>query len=88
MNIPELKKLAEAATPWHAGTYREFHAAANPAAIIALLDRIKELEDGLNAFLVGCEYRSIGGDKPAWHTKQMPSTAALDMARTLLEKSK
>ena len=90
MNTTQLRELAEAmkANPGSFKAKASFELAIDNDVVISLLDRINELEDGLNALLAGCEYRSIGGDTPAWHTKQMPSTAALDTARTLLEKSK
>jgi hypothetical protein len=46
--------------------------------------RRKELEEALAGLMVGCEYRSFDGDEPQWHSKQIPSNAALDAARSVL----
>ena len=45
---------------------------------------IELLSTALLGLLSGCEYRSIGGDTPAWHAKSIPRVADLDRAREAL----
>jgi hypothetical protein len=71
----------------HTEANADYIAAANPAAILKLLAINAELVEALKACMNGCEFRSIGGDSPAWHQKQMPSNEALNKARAALAKS-
>ena len=45
---------------------------------------IELLSTALRGLLSGCDYRSIGGDAPAWHMKSIPREADLDRARKAL----
>ena len=63
----------------------DYIAAANPAAVLALLDHIKELEDELRACVGSLEY--VETTYPL-HAGYRVRQHRMDTARTLLEKSK
>ena len=46
-----------------------------------------ELAEALEGVMEGCEYKTLQGES-AWHTKSMPSNAALDAGRAALSKHK
>ena len=72
---------------WYAERAVRYKAEAAAAEQKRRADLYPELLAALMAMTDGCEYRSIGGDEPAWHTKTMPSSASLDLARIAITKA-